>query len=133
MTTSWAGGIAATTIFVRDLTAAKEFYRTVFECSPIFEDEASAAFRFGSSIVNLLHEPAVPELIEPAVAADRSAGARVVLTVEVADVDARVERLTAAGVQLLNGPVNRPWGPRTASFADLDGYIWEIGGNPPAN
>ena len=60
----------------------------------------------------------------------RGAGARLGFIVEVEDVDSRAGQLTAAGVKLLNGPVDRPWGPRTASFADLDGYIWEIAANP---
>ena len=34
--------------------------------------------------------------------------------------------LAGRGVELLNGPVNRPWGVRTASFADPGGHIWEI-------
>ena len=29
-------------------------------------------------------------------------------------------------VELLNGPVDREWGVRTASFTDPDGHIWEI-------
>ena len=27
---------------------------------------------------------------------------------------------------LLNGPMDREWGMRTASFTDPDGHIWEI-------
>ena len=30
------------------------------------------------------------------------------------------------GVELLNGPMDRPWGIRTASFKDPAGHIWEI-------
>jgi uncharacterized glyoxalase superfamily protein PhnB len=30
------------------------------------------------------------------------------------------------GVALLNGPIDRPWGIRTASFMDPGGHIWEI-------
>jgi uncharacterized glyoxalase superfamily protein PhnB len=29
-------------------------------------------------------------------------------------------------VTLLNGPMDREWGMRTASFTDPDGHIWEI-------
>ncbi len=131
MTGTWATGISAHTLFVADLEAAREFYRTAFEADTMYEDKDSAVFEFGDTIVNLLHQPAVPELIEPATAADPAAGVRLVFTVEVDDVDARAAALTAAGVTLLNGPMDRPWGPRTASFADLDGYIWEIAKNPP--
>jgi uncharacterized glyoxalase superfamily protein PhnB len=35
-------------------------------------------------------------------------------------------QLTARGVTLLNGPMDRPWGVRTASFSDPGGHIWEI-------
>ncbi len=31
--------------------------------------------------------------------------------------------LVARGIQLLNGPMDRPWGIRTASFVDPGGYI----------
>ena len=54
------------------------------------------------------------------------AGSRFVLTLPVEDVDATCADLTARGVALLNGPMDRPWGIRTASFRDPAGYIWEI-------
>ncbi|HPM51986.1 MAG TPA: hypothetical protein PK282_07100, partial [Rhodoglobus sp.] len=31
-------------------------------------------------------------------------------------------------VEQLNGPVDRPWGIRTAAFADPAGHVWEIAG-----
>ncbi|MGA5819772.1 VOC family protein [Kitasatospora sp. NPDC094028] len=124
--TAWANGIAAQTLFVEDLGAAKKFYLDVFDAPVLFEDEQSVAFRFGGTIVNLLRVTNVPELIEPAAAAPREAGARLVFTVEVEDVDAKCAELAAVGVEFVNGPVDRRWGPRTASFRDLDGYLWEI-------
>ncbi|WP_055588093.1 VOC family protein [Peterkaempfera griseoplana] len=123
---AWANGIAANTIFVEDLTASKKFYLEVFDAPILFEDEQSVAFRFGTTIINLLQTTHVPELIEPATAAPREAGVRLVFTVEVDDVDAKCAELAAAGVELVNGPMDRRWGPRTASFRDLDGYMWEI-------
>jgi uncharacterized glyoxalase superfamily protein PhnB len=53
-----------------------------------------------------------------------------VFTIEVDDVDAMCAELTARGVELLNGPMARPWGPRTASFSDPGGHIWEIAHQP---
>lgn len=47
------------------------------------------------------------------------------------DVDAVCAELTGHGVELLNGPVNRPWGVRTASFTDPGGHIWEIAQDLP--
>ncbi len=36
------------------------------------------------------------------------------------------EKLRARGVELLNGPADRPWGIRTASFRDPAGRVWEL-------
>ncbi|MGW2082190.1 VOC family protein [Streptomyces sp. NPDC001939] len=47
-------------------------------------------------------------------------------TLPVDDVDAMCKALTARGVTLLNGPMDRPWGIRTASFRDPGGHVWEI-------
>lgn len=124
--TGWAGGIFAITLFVEDLDAAKDFYSRVFERPEVFEDPNSAVFQFGDTLVNLLRTSAAPELIDPAPVADPGAGSRFQLTLRVDDVDRACERLVARGVQLLNGPIDRPWGPRTASFQDPAGHIWEI-------
>jgi catechol 2,3-dioxygenase-like lactoylglutathione lyase family enzyme len=123
---AWPKGIGAITLFVEDLEAAKRFYQEVFGLPVAFEDDHSAVFSFGNTIVNLLRTTAAPELIEPAVVATREAGSRLQLTIEVDDVDAMCEELVARGVELLNGPVDRPWGVRTASFRDPGGHIWEI-------
>ena len=124
--TPWTSGIAAITLFVDDLARAKLFYRDVFALPVHFEDDESAVFNFNGVLVNLLTATAAPELIEPASVAPASAGSRFQLTLPVDDVDAICAQLTSKGVQLLNGPVDRPWGPRTASFQDPDGHIWEI-------
>ncbi len=47
-------------------------------------------------------------------------------TIGVDDVDAMGAELRKRGVEFLNGPMDRPWGIRTASFRDPGGYIWEI-------
>jgi uncharacterized glyoxalase superfamily protein PhnB len=49
-----------------------------------------------------------------------------VFTIGVDDVDAVCAELAGRGVTLLNGPMDRPWGIRTASFTDPGGHIWEI-------
>ncbi len=122
----WPRGIGAITLFVEDLQAAKRFYRDVFGLPVAFEDDDSTVFNFGNTIVNLLTESAARELIEPAAVAGSAAGSRVQLTIEVDDVDSMCVELVSRGVTLLNGPVDRPWGVRTASFIDPGGHIWEI-------
>ena len=123
---SWPRGIGAITLFVEDLEAAKQFYREVFGLPVAFADETSTVFDFGNTIVNLLKITAAHELIEPAVVASREAGSRLQLTIQVDDVDATCAELATRGVELLNGPMDRPWGIRTASFRDPGGHIWEI-------
>ena len=118
--------VGAITMFVDDPRRSKEFYERVFEVSPVFEDENSVAFEFENLIVNLLVERSAPELIEPTPVAGREAGERFQVTIWVEDADAVVEQLRSAGVELLNGPIDRPWGLRTAAFADPDGHVWEV-------
>lgn len=123
---SWPTGISAITLFVEDLALTKEFYRKAFGLPLVFEDDASAVFNFGNTLINLLKTTAALGLIEPATVAPREAGSRLQLTITVDDVDAMCEELTSRGVTLLNGPMDRPWGVRTASFSDPGGHIWEI-------
>ena len=123
---SWPAEISAITLFVEDLEEAKRFYREVFGLPVAFEDADSAVFRFENALINLLAIAAARELIAPAVVAPSEVGSRLQLTITVDDVDATCAELTARGVELLNGPIDRPWGVRTASFRDPAGHIWEI-------
>jgi catechol 2,3-dioxygenase-like lactoylglutathione lyase family enzyme len=123
---SWVKNIFAITLFVEDLADAKKFYREVFALPVEYEDDNSAVFKFGDTLINLLKTAAAGELIEPAKIASREDGSRLVFTIHVDDVDAMCATLTARGVKLLNGPLDRPWGIRTASFMDPGGHIWEI-------
>ena len=123
---AWPGGIAAITLFVEELDEAKRFYGDVFGLPVVFEDENSAVFRFGGTLVNLLKTSEAPALVDPATVASRDGGVRFQFTLEVQDVDAMVEELRRRGVELVNGPIDRPWGIRTASFRDPGGHLWEI-------
>lgn len=123
---AWPPGIGAITLFVEDLAACRQFYREVFGLPVHFEDDASAVFKFGGTLVNLLKVTAADELIRPAQVAGPDSGSRMQFSLEVDDVDATCEELRRRGVRLLNGPIDRPWGIRTASFKDPGGHIWEI-------
>jgi catechol 2,3-dioxygenase-like lactoylglutathione lyase family enzyme len=118
--------VGAITLFVEDPRRSKAFYEQVFEVPLVFEDENSAAFKFDNTIVNLLARPAAHELIEPATVGGPEAGALLQLTVFVEDANAAVDQLRERGVELLNGPIDREWGMRTAAFADPDGHVWEV-------
>ena len=116
----------ATTLFVADLAKTKEFYSKVFMKESVYEDPNSVVFAFGESLINLLQENEAPGLIGPANVASQDSGSRFQMTIQVDDVDAESERLKALGVQLVNGPIDRPWGIRTILFADPDGHLWEF-------
>ena len=122
----WPKNIFAITLFVEDLDAAKQFYHQVFGLPVVYEDPNSSVFEIGKTLINLLKISEAPGLIEPAGVASRAAGSRMMFTIHVDDVDAMCAELRARGVELLNGPIDRPWGVRTASFADPAGHIWEI-------
>jgi lactoylglutathione lyase len=121
-------GLAAVTLFTEDLPATRALYADVLELPLLVEDDHSAAYRFGGTVINLLQVDAADELVTPAPVGGPDRGARALFTVHVADVDGMAAELTRRGVPLLNGPVDRPWGPRTAAFADPAGNVWEIAG-----
>ncbi len=122
----WPKEIFAVTLIEEDLEAARQFYQQVFELPVVFETYNSCVFKIGATLINLLSISEANELLDPAKLASLESGSRLVFTVHVDDVDALCARLTARGVKLINGPVDRPWGVRTASFADPGGHIWEI-------
>lgn len=125
-TSDWTAHIHAVTLFCEDLAATRDFYTRVFGLPAQFEDETSAVFRFGSTLINLLQVGEADELITPAQVGTQAAGARAVLTLSVDSVDATCAGLLSRGVTLLNGPMDRPWGTRTASFQDPAGTVWEV-------
>ena len=126
MSVSVDKGVGAITLFVEDLPSSRTFYRDVFGREPIFEDDVSSAFDFGNLVVNLLSTSAAGELVEPGEVAAPGPGTRFQLTVEVDDVRATCAELADKGVPLHNGPLDRPWGLRTATFTDPAGHLWEI-------
>ncbi len=99
------------TLFVADVPQAKQFYQEIFELPVAFENEDSAVFKFGDFTINLLDVANAPDLIGPATVASQEAG-------------------PLAG-RLINGPMDRWWGVRTAAFADPGGHIWEIAQDLP--
>lgn len=124
--TTWTNTITAITLFTENLEETKAFYRRVFELPIFFEGDTSVVFKFGATMINLLQIGQADELVTPAHVASSQSGARAVYTLTVDDVDAKCAELETKGVTLLNGPMDRPWGIRTASFKDPAGNIWEI-------
>ena len=118
--------VGAITLFVENPQRSKAFYERAFDLAAIYEDDDAVVFRFENTVVNLLTRLAARSLIAPAVVAGADAGSSFQLTIWVDDADAASAALASRGVELLNGPIDREWGMRTAAFADPDGHVWEI-------
>jgi catechol 2,3-dioxygenase-like lactoylglutathione lyase family enzyme len=113
-------------LFAEDLAGARSFYQEVLGLPLAFQDENIAVFKLENTMVCLRDVSEATELIAPAAVASRNAGSRFLLAVFVDNVDALCAELTARGVAV-NGPADRPWGMRTATFTDPAGHLWEIG------
>jgi catechol 2,3-dioxygenase-like lactoylglutathione lyase family enzyme len=124
--TNWPGPISAVTLFAEDFEGTKTFYREVFELEGVYEDEVSCVFTFGAQMINILDASEAPSLIAPATPGGPDSKPRFQFTLDVDDVDAMCTELVGRGVALINGPMDREWGIRTALFADPTGTLWEI-------
>lgn len=118
--------IECITLFTEDLGASKKFYQEIFGLEIIYEDSNCTVVRIEALMLNLLKVSEAPKLITPVKVADQLNGARLMFTIRVQNVDATCLELERQKVKILNGPIDRPWGRRTATFSDPSGHIWEI-------
>ncbi len=119
--------VAATVLFVRDLTRCVTFYRDTLGLQVTESTPELASFQMENVYFLLLEVSAAAHMIgEEANALKIEGGPRVLLAAGVEDVDAAYESLKARGVTWLRPPTNQPWGLRTAYFADPEGNLWEI-------
>ncbi|MGH3205857.1 MAG: VOC family protein [Streptosporangiaceae bacterium] len=125
----WEKQIKAMNLVVGDLERSKRFYRDAFGLLPLDEEEDLAVFGFGNMYVALrkdpAHQPPGPEVLA---LAHQGLGQ---FSIWVEDVDAVRAELDEHGVTLISGPADRYWGMRTITFADPDGYIWQIAQDLP--
>lgn len=109
-------------LYVGDLEVSVGFYRDVVGLAYKFTDAGYAEFDAGGVRFALYERRRAEWLTGRDVAP--GAGGEVVVMVE--DVDAHAARLAAAGVPLLSGPADRPWGHRTVHVTDPDGFVVEF-------
>jgi catechol 2,3-dioxygenase-like lactoylglutathione lyase family enzyme len=129
----WEKEIGAMTLLVGDLDRSRKFYQEVFGLPAIDADKDTVMFRFKNMFV-FLHEggaatdePPAGEVLEQAL---QGVGQFAII---VDDADAVRADLEKAGVTLLSGPDDRPWGMRTMTFADPGGHVWEIAQELPGS
>lgn len=124
--TSSLSEVEVITLFVDDIATSRAFYDTALARPVVYEDDVSFVLQFDNLMVNFLHLGEAHELVEPKTASTAAASPQHLLTIRVEDADAVCATLRDLGVELLNGPTDRPWGRRTAAFADPSGHVWEI-------
>ena len=120
------GGLGALTLFVEDVLEVRAFYSDVLQLQEVFRDDVSTVFELGGTMLNVLEVAAAAEVVAPAQPVAVGDAPQMLLSLWVQDVDAACRELQERGVVLLNGPVDRAWGKRTAAFRDPGGAVWEI-------
>lgn len=108
------------------MSEVSAFYSEVLGLQEMYRDEVSSVFAVGATMLNVLAVAAAEELVTPARPNAVGTWPQMLLSLWVEDVDAACRELQQRGVVLLNGPVDRPWGKRTAAFRDPGGVAWEI-------
>jgi lactoylglutathione lyase len=111
-------------LFVGDLERSIAFYRDVIGLPFKLHGDGYAEFATRGARFGLYDRNRLGELTGHGPRAPASPGGEVVFLV--GDVDAEAERLRAAGVAILKGPVDRPWGHRTLHLEDPDGFVVEL-------
>ncbi len=115
--------LGATVLFIEDPQRSKEFYERAFGLTAVNEDDDAVTFRFDNTLVHLLRRESAQQQVAPA---QPGRAPCCMLTIWVEDADAACAELRERAVELVNGPVDQPWGIRAAIFADPDGHLWEV-------
>jgi lactoylglutathione lyase len=111
-------------LFVADLGRSLAFYRDVIGVPFRLEGDGYVEFATQGARFGLYDRNRLEELTGQGPGAPGHPGGEVVFLV--GDVDAEAARLRAAGVTVLSGPVDRPWGHRTLHVEDPDGFVVEL-------
>jgi lactoylglutathione lyase len=110
-------------LYVDDLDASLAFYRDVLGLPFKFQESGYAEFATPGTKFALYDRRRLPGLIGRDASEGGPAGEVLFL---VDDVDKMPERLRGLGVEILAGPVDRPWGHRTLHVRDPDGFVVEL-------
>ncbi len=108
--------------YVGSLLRSAVFYRDIVGLEVRIEGDGYVEFEMDNTKFALFERSKLPELI------GRDGGrppcGEIGFLVD--DVDAEAERLKGLGVEVLSGPVDRPWRERTLHIADPDGNVIEF-------
>lgn len=133
-------------LYVASQDAARDFYAAVLAADPRLDVPGMTEFQLGGgAVLGLMPEAGIRRLLGPALP-DPASGTgvpRAELYLRVADPEAHLTRVVAAGGRLLSPVQPRGWGHRAGYGADLDGHIvafadtelshYETPAEPPAS
>ncbi|MGH3951779.1 MAG: VOC family protein [Pseudonocardiaceae bacterium] len=108
--------------YVESLERSVAFYRDVIGLHVRIDGDGYVEFAVQNTKFALFERAKLPELIGRD--GGRAPCGEIGFIVD--DVDAEAARLREAGVQILTGPVDRPWRERTLHIADPDGNVVEF-------
>lgn len=112
---------------VEDLARTRAFYEALgWRSRP--RDGMFARFQLGDADLVLFPADALAEVVGlPLVTGEGFKGSASAMILESPEaLDAVLDEVRAAGGAVLAEPADRPWGPRTAYFADPEGNAWEL-------
>jgi lactoylglutathione lyase len=108
-------------LYVDDLERSLSFYRVLLGVVGTRRSETYAELVLENCRLGFYLREAAPDLLGRS---SEGSGAELLFLVE--DVDAEADRLRSAGVRILSGPLDRPWGHRTVHVEDPDGHVVEL-------
>lgn len=108
--------------YVESLQRSVAFYRDVIGLMVRIEGDGYVEFEMDNTKFSLFERSKLPELI------GREGGTppcgEIGFLIE--NVDGEAERLKGLGVEILSGPMDRPWRERTLHICDPDGNVIEF-------
>ena len=110
-------------LYVEDVDRSIAFYRDLVGLPFKFSESGYAEFATEGTKFALYARSNLPDLLGREGSSGGMAAEVAFLTT---GVDAEAERIREAGVTILAGPVDRPWGQRTLHFLDPDGHVVEF-------
>ena len=123
--------ISIITLGVADLERAIDFYQEGLKLPRYAWDGDIAFFETAGTWLALFPREALAEDAGVSAAGNGFSGVTLAHIVRSrADVDRLMDQAEVAGAQLVKAPEEKSWGGYSGTFADPDGYLWEIAWNP---
>jgi catechol 2,3-dioxygenase-like lactoylglutathione lyase family enzyme len=122
--------VSVITLGVRDLPRARRFYEDLGWRTRARPEDNVVFFQAGGLVVALWDRE---KLAADSGVSDRGGWGGITLAHNVrspAEVDAVIERATAAGATIPRPPGETFWGGYSGVFVDPDGHPWEVAHNP---